>query len=238
MSQGLADYSDPATCDGPCPHDLLWPTADAFDRQSLPDWAAAVLAAGEPAVVRRAPRQPAGRIPVGIRGATRGQRHAGWIEPDAIRQRLSPEALADVQDWLVPPRRSAIPALGLLAEIARLFDATGWTWGPTGAVGYELATGRAVCHVDSDIDILLRSAGPLPRVEAAALIERLERLAVRCDVQIETPAGGVAVADWAGPAREVLVKSDVGPFLSTKPWAAAIPEPGAPCQNIRQRPYR
>jgi phosphoribosyl-dephospho-CoA transferase len=57
-------------------------------------------------------------------------------------------------------------------------------------------------------------------------------------VQIETPAGGVAVADWAGPAREVLVKSDVGPFLSTKPWAAAIPEPGAPCQNIRQRPYR
>ena len=41
---------------------------------------------------------------------------------------------------------------------------------------------------------------------------------MRCDIQLETPAGGVALADWLGEAARVMIKHDTGPYLSPDPW--------------------
>lgn len=95
-----------------------------------------------------------------------------------------------------------------------------WTgaWGIGGAVGYELASGAAACHADSDIDVILRLPAVPEHSELNALAERLAALPVRCDVQLETPAGGVALTDWLSDAPRVLIKSDPGPYLAVDPW--------------------
>jgi phosphoribosyl-dephospho-CoA transferase len=61
-----------------------------------PAWAVAVLAAGQPVVVRRAVVAP-GQVAVGLRGATRDQRLAALMPIAAISHRLTPEQLRLVE---------------------------------------------------------------------------------------------------------------------------------------------
>ena len=201
------------------PHDLVWVAAGALDAEA-PAWARRVIAAGEPVVVRRAPRET-DRVPVGVRGRDRGQRYGTWIDSNAIRDHKTPEtvALEAARSDFFRCAQSSIPAIRLLSDAAKLLDAQGWRWGVIGAVAYQLVSGRAVCRAASDLDLLVRAAWPLSRVNAAAFNNRLAALPTRCDVQIETPAGGVALAEWASAAREVLVKSDAGPYLTVDPWS-------------------
>lgn len=205
------------------PHDLLWVAPDALSPDA-PGWALAALTAGEPCVVRRASRE-ANRLPVGVRGRGRGQRHADWIDPLRIERRETPEALVLEGTVVGTQADVSLPALKILPVVVRIMDATGWPWGVTGAVGFQIASRRKVCHWTSDLDLIVRAPNPLARSTAAQLMGELSGLAARCDVQLETPAGGVALADWAGEAFQVLVKSDAGAFLATDPWAVDIPLP-------------
>jgi phosphoribosyl-dephospho-CoA transferase len=43
---------------------------------------------------------------------------------------------------------------------------------------------------------------------------------VRVDVLLETPQGGVALAELASPATRVLVRGPDGPCLCDDPWRA------------------
>lgn len=199
--------------DTPRPHDLLWGMTPAQLPADAPAWAVAVLAAGQPVVVRRA-RVAAGRVAVGLRGATRDQRLAALMPIEAVSHRLTPEQLLDRQ------ASEDLPVFRVLAELRPLLDALGYAWGVTGSAGFQLATGLPTAHPDSDLDLLLRTERPLPRSEARPLLQLLERRACRVDLQLETPLGGVALGEWAGGAARVLVKTAEGPRLVSNPWAA------------------
>ncbi|MFC3607992.1 malonate decarboxylase holo-ACP synthase [Stutzerimonas tarimensis] len=196
----------------PRPHDLLWGMTPGHLPGDAPVWAVEVLAAGLPVVVRRAPARN-GLVPVGIRGKARVQRLATWMPASAISRVLSPEALActplepgDDWVWLA------------LAQIRPLLDRLGLDWGVTGSAAWQLATGLAVLHPDSDLDLLLRTPDCLGRARAAQLLARLEFLPCRVDLQLETPAGAIALREWASGASLVMLKACDGPRLVADPW--------------------
>lgn len=212
------DYSRPrAVAPWFRPHDLVPVAATALGPE-VPAWAHAVLARGEPLVVRRGRRDKT-TLPLGIRGASRARRFATRIlQPQILGDPIAPEALIPVPH---PARAAKLPALAALPELRRAMTAWTGLWGLGGAVGYELACGAASCHAASDIDLILRLPQRPPRADLVALAARLARLPVRCDVQLETPAGGVSLADWLSDASQVLIKSDQGPYLAADPWAVA-----------------
>lgn len=198
----------------PQAHDLLWGlTVDQLDA-SAPFWVAEVLAAGQPVVVRRGPA-PEGWIAVGVRGRSRDQRYATWMPLAAICRRVAPEQLTGVG---AGAGQDALPALRALAWLAPQLDALGLAWGVTGGTGYQLASGMPVLHGNSDLDLLLRAPRPQCRKSAAELLALLDLALCRVDAQLETPAGAIALREWAGPAAQVLLKTSQGPRLVSDPW--------------------
>uniref|UniRef100_UPI00260335F2 malonate decarboxylase holo-ACP synthase n=1 Tax=Janthinobacterium sp. TaxID=1871054 RepID=UPI00260335F2 len=168
------------------PHDLLW-ARELPNDSALPDWLCPQWLAMAPLVVRRAPAPP-GRIAVGLRGMARNQRHATEVEASAVLRCVTPEMLAiSVPAW---PDCSAIEALH---QLKPLLDATGWPWGPTGGVGFALASGLPVLRTDSDLDLVLRMDCPPDAAQAAAL-RRIAASVTGCrlDLQIDTGFGGFA----------------------------------------------
>jgi len=194
------------------PHDLVWGMTQAHLLADAPEWAHRVLADGWPVVVRRAAPQT-GNIPIGIRGHTRSERWAGWLPRSTVTRTIAPEALCNLT-----PQRD-LPPWQALEHLRPILNATGLTWGVTGAAGFELATGISVLHANSDLDLLLRTPHPFSRGEARALCAECETAPCRIDLQLQTPSGGLALAEWAGRAARVLVKGQHAPRLLSDPWA-------------------
>lgn len=200
----------------PRPHDLLWGASADWLEAGAPAWARAVLAAGLPVVVRRAPARH-GWIAVGVRGHGRERRHATWMPRAAVRRCVPPEQLTGGGER--EGRCAPLRALALLQpQLDALCRQHGLAWGVTGGAGYQLATGVTVLGESSDLDLLLRVPRPLQRRQAQALVERLEQLPCRVDLQLETPAGAVALRDWASAASRVLLKAGSGARLVGDPW--------------------
>jgi phosphoribosyl-dephospho-CoA transferase len=172
----------------------------------------AAVAAGQPVVVRRA-ACASGWVAVGVRGQGREQRLGVQMRVRDIQRQLTPESLrgAGQSPW---------PALRALVSVAPVLDACGLVWGPTGGVGYQLATGCNVVHDASDLDLLVRAPQLMDRAKARELLDILDCGPCRIDVQLETPAGAVALREWAGLARRVLLKSAHGARLVADPWNA------------------
>lgn len=224
-----SDYSrDTVRASTWCPHDLAWLLIDQVEScidANWPAWAAMAVRGGQPVVVRRA-RRGGATLPVGIRGARRDQRFAVDLPVECLQERVSPEALTTSLSPLDPWRASLIPALAALDEAAAIMHDSPYVWGIGGAVGFEIASEIPAAHVDSDLDILLCVAERPEPVALQRIAGALAHLPMACDVQMETPAGGVALADWLGPSAEVLVKTDQGPYLAIDPWAVPAPAHG------------
>ncbi|WAJ37804.1 malonate decarboxylase holo-ACP synthase [Pseudomonas sp. GOM7] len=200
----------------PRPHDLLWGLLPEHLPQEAPAWACAALGGHVPVVVRRAPAEP-GWVAVGIRGAAREQRYATWMRLSDISRLVSPQAVARAGRW----RNHAQPhwpALRALSQLAPRLDDLGLAWGVTGSLGFELASGIAAAHADSDLDLLLRAPEPVSRAEARAFCMLLDEAPGRIDLQLETPYGAVALREWAGDSSRVLLKTLDGPLLVRDPW--------------------
>lgn len=205
----------------PRPHDLLW-VADAAGLCSdcpLPSWATADWLAGAPLVVRRERVGDPDCIPVGLRGQTRSQRHKAYLSRQAVAQCVSPELLVASQAWLKPHRLGRFPALEALASLAPSLAASGLPWGPTGSVGFALASGLPVLRAESDLDLVVRAFKPLTAEQTALLLALRSSAICRIDLQIETGHGAFSLAEWANGHRRVLLKTDLGPFLTTDPWS-------------------
>jgi phosphoribosyl-dephospho-CoA transferase len=196
------------------PHDLLWGMTPAQLPADGPDWARQLLTAGQPVVVRRA-MVASGQIAVGLRGRSRDQRYASVMPASAVLRGVCPEELVEQ----LPA--SELPALRALEQLKPILDALGLSWGVTGSVGYELATGLPTAHSDSDLDLLLRTPIEMPRHEARTLQGLLDEAACRVDLQLETPAGAVALREWAGNSRRILLKCATGARLVENPWSKA-----------------
>lgn len=188
----------------PRPHDLLRVDAHPSD---APAWVSDALRLTPWVVVRRA-EVPDGLVAVGVRGSTRAQRFAWAISMDTVREIITPEALTSTT-----PTRD-LPVFGAFRSVCSLLD--GVCWGPTGSVGFELATGAPTATSHSDLDLLVRE----PSSATTALFSRLATLDVRVDCQVETRWGAVALAELVSEAGELLVRTPSGPIL--RPRAAVL----------------
>jgi phosphoribosyl-dephospho-CoA transferase len=204
------------------PHDLLrlrrLPASD-----DEPAWVRAAFERAPYAVVRRA-LAAQGVVAVGVRGTGRAQRYGTWAEAGDIESAVPPEALLEAVPLAGRDALRPFAALAVLRSDAAGALA-GFAWGPTGSAGFELATCVPTVTESSDLDLLIRAPEPLTRDIARALLNQLQTLAagagIRVDAQLETPAGGVALAEWAAGKARVMARDATGPQLIANPWAAA-----------------
>jgi phosphoribosyl-dephospho-CoA transferase len=181
-----------------------------------------------PAVVRR--DRDLNWIPIGLRGTTRSERHKGWLSPQALIRRVTPEALAAaVLDGELAGSVKEFPSLQALAQWAPQLCDSGLAWGPTGGVGFALATGLPVLRESSDLDLVVRAPLPLTAQQHDLLQRLCTAKACRIDLQVETGQGGFAFAEWlrghgqgqsGGPS--ILLKTAAGPLLIDDPWRPAL----------------
>jgi phosphoribosyl-dephospho-CoA transferase len=185
----------------------------------VPPWVEPVLRRVPWVVVRRGHVRD-GIVPVGVRGVTRSQRFAVLAAVTEIADRLSPEDLTHSRYAIELKREDAAPALGALARVAPVLARLGCRWGPGGSVGFEIGTGARATTPSSDLDLILRQDRRLEPKEAITLLGALTAAAapVRIDVMLETPGGGVALADLAATPAQVLVRTRNGVRLSADPW--------------------
>ncbi|WP_338478823.1 malonate decarboxylase holo-ACP synthase [Pseudomonas trivialis] len=192
-------------------HDLLWGMTPAQLPADAPAWAVEAISAGHPVVVRRALVAP-GHVAVGVRGRLREQRFAAVMPLAQVTRRVVPEALGAV----VSPRD--IPALRAIEHLRPLL--VQHTWGVAGSAGFELATGIEALHAHSDLDLILRRPERLERGNARDLLAVLDTAVCAVDLQLQTPFGAVALREWAGGSRRVLLKTSGGAQLVADPWEA------------------
>lgn len=189
-------------------HDLLWGMTPAHLPADAPAWAVGALDA---VVVRRAVVAQ-GFVAVGVRGQLREQRFAAVMPMTAVQRRVAPEALRDV----IGARD--LPALQALDQVRPVLAPL--NWGVSGSAGFELATGIEALHAMSDLDLILRTPAPLDRHDARDLLASLDKVVCAVDLQLQTPYGAVALREWAGPSRRVLLKTATGAQLVIDPWQA------------------
>jgi phosphoribosyl-dephospho-CoA transferase len=215
--------------------DARWRPHDLLRLQHLPAsndepaWVRDSFERAPYAVVRRALAAD-GFVAIGVRGVERAQRYGAWAQVSDIVTAVAPEALVRSKPLA---GRSALAPFVALASLASGTDPRNdaanllspFIWGPTGSAGFELATQTPTVTGSSDLDLLIRTPEPLARDFACDLLDRLQTLAqragIRVDAQLETPAGGVALAEWAARKPRVMARHARGPRLIADPWADA-----------------
>ena len=188
------------------PHDLLRVIGPAALPGDAPAWAVHALS-DTPWVVVRRDRAPDGYLAVGARGASRSERYGTLVAAADVLETAPPETLtADAGRDL--------PAIRTLRGLRQLLDDAGLPWGPTGSVGFELATGHPAATSTSDLDLLVRVSelqGALPTL--VSLNDAFGSAECRVDCQVETPCGAVALTELVDGRPEVMVRTAEGPRL-------------------------
>jgi phosphoribosyl-dephospho-CoA transferase len=205
--------------DAPQVHDLLQIEEDSLIANSTaqPPWVGETLMSCPWVVVRRG-QAPAGQVAVGVRGATRGERWGGFCGERLIRKIVQPAEL------LVLGRRSTdirlTPALNALQEVFERWRGLTLPWGPTGSVGFELASGRQVTTEASDLDLVIRAPTPITVEQARSLWDRVTGLQTKVDVRVETPGCGLSLDEYAcASSARILLRYSDGLRLGDDPWA-------------------
>ena len=189
---------------------------------AVPAWVTEQLARTPWVVVRRA-GAARGLLPVGVRGRSRAERFAAWLPASAVLECITPTQLAARRAWRHHPRRTEVPALAALEEVAAMMVPANLAahWGPGGSVAFELASGCPTASAASDLDLIVRLDTVLPAATAGALLAQLRQLPVRADVLLETPRGGVALSEYVRASAPYLVRTPEGARLLDDPWASA-----------------
>jgi phosphoribosyl-dephospho-CoA transferase len=199
-------------------HDLLLFPAAAYDDE-LPDWVDREDGYSW-AVVRRQKPTRDGMVAVGLRGRQRSERKAIELRVDDVLRKASPEDLISTDALDLPASGVRESFETIAAHSATWFG--GRAWGPTGSVGFQLATQLPVVRESSDLDLIVRVGAYLARAEARSMLDKLARLPCRVDCLLESAFGAVALAEWAGSSnRDVLLRTATGPFLTKDPWRSA-----------------
>jgi len=196
--------------------DLVYVGWDLPEKR-CPLWVERSLERAPFVVVRRANLFD-GMIPVGVRGSSRQQRSAAYLAPKSIRNRITPEQLAANQGWLTNARTEEIPGFKVLAGIEEKLANLPLAYGPTGSIGFELASGLPTATSTSDLDLLIRAPERLPMQLAKKLITIFSGSLCRVDVQLETPRGAVSLAEYASGQTPLLLRQNDGPILVDDPW--------------------
>ena len=197
-------------------HDLLHIDPHSLLDGTAPSWVNQALSSCPWVVVRRA-RAPAGEIAVGVRGDTRSQRWGGFLSKDLIGKVVRPADLLFVEQSSIP---RFTPAIKLLQEVIDRWRDLTLPWGPTGSVGFELATGSQVTSEASDLDIAIRAPARITVERARTLWQRVVGLQTRVDIRVETPQCGFSLQEYAcTSSTRMLLHYPDGERLSGDPWS-------------------
>jgi phosphoribosyl-dephospho-CoA transferase len=185
----------------------------------VPEWVELALRQTPWAVVRRGHIRD-GMMPVGVRGPARQQRFGAFLEVVDIADQVMPEELTNPRYVSERKPKAAVQALVALDRVAPILVQRGYRWGPGGSVGFEIATGVTIATFSSDLDLILRQDQRLEPCQAIDLLADLAEAAMpaRVDVMLETPHGGVSLADLVTMPRQVLVRTPDGARLAADPW--------------------
>ncbi|WP_321882304.1 malonate decarboxylase holo-ACP synthase [Paraburkholderia bannensis] len=215
----------PFAADAPRVEQARWRAHDLLRLARLapvpdePAWVRDAFARAPFAVVRRA-QAAAGFVAAGVRGTARSERFGTWIDVKDIESSISPESLLAVEPVAQRASLAAFVALAALRDDAEVLNA--FVWGPTGSAGFELAAQVPTISETSDLDLLIRMPERCDAATIEALFEALAQAAqhagTRIDAQIETPSGGVALAELAACKPRVLVRASDGARLVADPW--------------------
>ena len=199
-------------------HDLLRLDPDCLTAGcvSEPSWVRESLLFCPWVVVRRA-QAPSGQIAVGVRGTTRSERWGGFCEKSLLSKIVRPA------DLLVLGRSSAriprTPALKALQEVIEKWKDLTLLWGPTGSVGFELASGLHVTTESSDLDIAIRAPQRIAGEQARSLWDRVIGLQTKLDVRVETPECGFSLKEYVCTSPGgILLRYPGGPRFGDDPW--------------------
>ena len=206
-------------------HDLLWigDPRDVRSTSPVPAWATRKWLTLAPVVVRRETVVDDAMVPVGLRGHERSERFAASVPRERVQRHVTPESLAQARTWRRHAGFAQLPCVSALNRVAPELDRLQLTWGITGSVGFALASGISTVRQDSDLDLLLRTAKPLSRDDARSILSVLQGAGAHVDMQVDTGDAGFALAEWAGLADRVLLKTGQGPTLVANPWANHAP---------------
>lgn len=199
--------------DHPHAHDLLWLDSASAIEDINPGREGCAWQPRLPVVVRR-DWDASGRIPVGIRGKHRGERLAGWVKPEHVMRKVTPEELT-LSHTLNGSLFRAHPAIEAALQLCRM--AWTWHWGITGSVAYAVATGEPVLHAHSDLDVRLWCHERPDREELIRWHAMQTMLSCRMDTQIEVAQGAFSLSEWI-KGGAVLLKTKSGPRLIHDPW--------------------
>jgi hypothetical protein len=91
-------------------------------------------------------------------------------------------------------------------------------WGPTGSVGFELATGCPVTTDSSDLDIVIRAEERVSLEQARSLCEHASGIQTKLDIRVETPDCGFALQEYAYTSSAMLLRYPDGSRIGVDPW--------------------
>jgi phosphoribosyl-dephospho-CoA transferase len=185
----------------------------------IPTWVELALTRTPWVTVRRGYIRE-GMMPVGVRGSARQQRFGTFLAIGEIADKLTPEDLTKSRYVIQRKPKAAVHALLALDRVSPVLVQRGYRWGPGGSVGFEIATGVTTATFSSDLDLILRQDQRLEPGEAIDLLADLTEAAMpaRVDVMLETPHGGVSLADLATMSTQVLLRTPDGARLAADPW--------------------
>jgi phosphoribosyl-dephospho-CoA transferase len=166
-------------------------------------------------VVRRG-RIADGLIPVGVRGAQRHQRYAGFARLSEVLEIRQPDQL---RLTLADDSRQALQAFRTLSYLESHLVGLDMSWGPGGSAGYELASGIPTVRDDSDLDFILFAPRQLETTEMQDLWRTIGSAPGKVDLLVETPLCGFSLKEFATTLQhKILLRTSNGRILGSNPW--------------------
>ena len=198
-------------------HDLILLRAESAVLSTQGDPACPCLNPNQrPWVVVRRGRISDGLIPVGMRGAQRHERCAGFTRLSEVLETLSPDQLRLMR---AEDSRRGLQAFRTLSYLESHLVGLDMTWGPGGSVGYELASGIPAARTDSDLDFILFAPKRLEITEAEDLWRMISSATGKVDALVETPFCGFSLEEFVTtPSRKILLRTNDGRILGSNPW--------------------
>ena len=94
-----------------------------------------------------------------------------------------------------------------LQQVVEAWRDLTFPWGPTGSVGFELASGHHVTTEVSDLDIAIRAHERISVEQARSLWERVIGLQTKVDIRVETPECGFSLEEYVNvSSRRILLR--------------------------------
>jgi phosphoribosyl-dephospho-CoA transferase len=202
-------------------HDLIRMHPASIKSMDAPAWVNERLSECPWAVVRRA-GAPTRMIAVGVRGDTRSERWGGFTHQNAVEQVVEPNELLGLMRTSAGANRT--PPIQLLEKVIERWQGLTLPWGPTGSVGFELASGYRITTPHSDLDIAIRAPERISVDLAHSLWERIMGLQPKVDVRVETSECGFALEEYVRrPSTRILLHYPDGARVGDDPWGGRPP---------------